>query len=282
MKILFFGDVMFGRNNNPFIINPFKYIQHYFNNVDLIIFNLETVILPRQILDNYKVNKVNKVFDYVSNGKQLIKLRQLTNKPIIASINNNHSLDYDVYGLNNTKKFLQQHHIHFTNFKSYLELDNIIYFNFSDHCGCDDINYWAQFIDIIDYNDYSYILNYIKILKSKKRKKKIIVSIHWGSNWLDKISNDMTKLGIDLIDSGVDIIFGHSAHHIPPIVYEYYKKGIIIYGLGDLINDYSVKQKYESNLALMCILDTNNLKNIKLIEVNRTFVEQGSSIPIPL
>ena len=37
----------------------------------------------------------------------------------------------------------------------------------------------------------------------------------------------MTIFGKILIDNGVDIIFGHSAHHIPPKIYEYYKNKII-------------------------------------------------------
>ena len=58
MKILFFGDVMFGRNNNYFVENPFKFITKYIDKVDTIIFNLETVISPKPIVDNYKVDKV--------------------------------------------------------------------------------------------------------------------------------------------------------------------------------------------------------------------------------
>ena len=36
--------------------------------------------------------------------------------------------------------------------------------------------------------------------------------------------------------AGIDIIYGHSSHHPRPI--EVYKDKLIIYGAGDLINDY--------------------------------------------
>jgi poly-gamma-glutamate capsule biosynthesis protein CapA/YwtB (metallophosphatase superfamily) len=39
-----------------------------------------------------------------------------------------------------------------------------------------------------------------------------------------------------LIDDGVDIVHGHSSHHVRPI--EVYRGKLILYGCGDLINDY--------------------------------------------
>lgn len=93
----------------------------------------------------------------------------------------------------------------------------------------------------------------------------------------------MLEFGKKLIDNGVDIVFGHSAHHITPKPYEIYKNKIIIYGLGDLINDYAVDFKYKSNLALMCLIDFKKTKTkIELITIDRTFVANGSSIPVPI
>ena len=277
MKILFFGDVMFGRNNNYFVENPFKFITKYIDKVDTIIFNLETVISPKPIIDNYKVDKV---FNYQSNGIQLKYFNKYKEKDIIASITNNHSLDYDVYGFKKTKTFLKQNNILFSN-KKYLETDELIFLNYSDHCGCDDISYWRNHINILDYSNVEKLLEHIR--KLKKKNKKIIFSIHWGANWLDSLPETMLEFGKKLIDNGVDIVFGHSAHHIPPKPYEIYKNKIIIYGLGDLINDYAVDFKYKSNLALMCLIDFKKTKTkIELITIDRTFVANGSSIPAPI
>jgi poly-gamma-glutamate synthesis protein (capsule biosynthesis protein) len=56
-----------------------------------------------------------------------------------------------------------------------------------------------------------------------------------------------------LIDSGlVDIVHGHSSHH--PIGIEVYREKLILYGCGDLLNDYegiSEHQKYRGDLSLM-------------------------------
>ena len=149
MKLLFLGDIMFGRNNNKFIDNPFKYIEYYIKLADVIIFNLETVISPNPLNDSFKTNKV---FNYQSSGKQLITLRKLTNKLIIASTANNHSLDYSKQGFLNTKKFLRNYNIKYAT-KTYLETDKIIFFSYSDHCGCNNIDYWSNYINILDYKN---------------------------------------------------------------------------------------------------------------------------------
>ena len=46
----------------------------------------------------------------------------------------------------------------------------------------------------------------------------------------------MRSFGKALIDVGVDIVHGHSAHHIIPP--EKYNGGVIFYSLGDFVNDY--------------------------------------------
>ena len=270
MKILFFGDCMFGRDNNPFIENPFVNIENAIKNVDLIIFNLETNISVIPLEESLRDDKV---FNYQSNGIQLITLRKLTDKPIIASIANNHSLDYGLEGYKATKEFLGTNNILFADKREYLELDNIIYISASDHCGCKDIKIWGQYIWIIDYSNLKPIIDKLAILK--KKKKKIVFSLHWGSNWVDEIPPEMSSLGKLLIDNGVSIVFGHSAHHIPPIPVEKYKGGFIIYGLGDFINDYAVTAKYKSDHSLMCGVDLKK-KLYSLYPVKRSFINKNS------
>ena len=92
--------------------------------------------------------------------------------------------------------------------------------------------------------------------------------------------NGGSETGKKFIDSGVNIVFGHSAHHIVKTPVIQYNNGIIIYGLGDFINDYSVKESYQSDKALLCIVHKKyNKLSFELIPVQRKFVEEGGSIP---
>jgi poly-gamma-glutamate capsule biosynthesis protein CapA/YwtB (metallophosphatase superfamily) len=63
-----------------------------------------------------------------------------------------------------------------------------------------------------------------------------IVSLHWGSNWGYEVSRDQIRFARRLVEGGVDIVHGHSSHHPRPI--EVYRRRLILYGCGDLVNDY--------------------------------------------
>ena len=278
MKFLFFGDCMFGRDNNSFIENPFVNVEHILKDSSHIFFNLETTISEKPLPIKYKRPKT---FNYQSNGIQLKVLRKLAKKkPIFVSIANNHSLDYSVKGFENTKKFLKSNGF-LCNAKNKVVNKNIIFINATDHCGCKNEKLWGENIIMIDYKNLEPIYERIINIRKKDKKRIIVFSIHWGSNWIDGEMPDYIKgFGKKLIDSGVNIVFGHSAHHILQTPIEEYKSGLIIYGLGDFINDYSVKQEYKSDHALMCqiVYSKGNL-TYELINVRREFTEEGGSIP---
>ena len=278
VKLIFFGDCMFGRNGRHFIENPFQYVESYLKEASHIFFNLETTISNPLLPD---IHKEDKVFNYQSTGEQLISLRNITDNPIFAAIVNNHSLDYGEVGYENTKNFLKENNILFTS-KETLHNGDIIFLNATDHCGCDNPEKWGQFVTMIDYNDLEEVYERIRELRAQNENKIIIYSIHWGYNWVKgEMPEKYKDFGRKLIDEGVNIVFGHSAHHIIENPVEEYKNGVIIYGLGDFINEYAVKPNYKSDEALMCIIDNENELFIpKVVKVKRRFVEPGSSIPI--
>ncbi len=87
-----------------------------------------------------------------------------------------------------------------------------------------------------------------------KREGDIVVaSIHWGSNWGYGVPRKQREFAHRLIDEGaVDVVHGHSSHHPRPI--EVYRGRPILYGCGDLLNDYEGIAGYErfrGELALM-------------------------------
>jgi len=81
----------------------------------------------------------------------------------------------------------------------------------------------------------------------------IVASIHWGGNWGYEIEWEHRRLAHRLIDEAlVDIVHGHSSHHAKGI--ELHRGKLILYGCGDLVNDYEGIGGYESyraDLALM-------------------------------
>lgn len=65
----------------------------------------------------------------------------------------------------------------------------------------------------------------------------VVYSVHWGGNWGYEVPEEHRAFAHGLIDeAGVDLVFGHSSHH--PKGIEVYRNKLILYGCGDLINDY--------------------------------------------
>jgi poly-gamma-glutamate synthesis protein (capsule biosynthesis protein) len=80
-----------------------------------------------------------------------------------------------------------------------------------------------------------------------------MASLHWGGNWGYAIPGQQREFARALIDeAGIDIVHGHSSHH--PKGIEIYRNRPIIYGCGDLINDYEGipgHREYRGDLSLM-------------------------------
>jgi poly-gamma-glutamate synthesis protein (capsule biosynthesis protein) len=94
-------------------------------------------------------------------------------------------------------------------------------------------------------------------VQTVKRQGDIVVaSIHWGGNWGYDIPDEQRDFAHRLIDeAGVDVIHGHSSHH--PKGVEIYDGKPIVYGCGDLLNDYegiSGREEYRADLVLMYLV----------------------------
>ena len=89
----------------------------------------------------------------------------------------------------------------------------------------------------------------------------VIVSIHWGNNWGYKIPSAQKQIAHRFIDeAGVDIVHGHSAHHVKAI--EVYKDRLVLYGCGDFFNDYEGITGYEQfrgDLGLMYFAEIDSI-----------------------
>lgn len=82
-----------------------------------------------------------------------------------------------------------------------------------------------------------------RIRRDKRPGDVCIFSIHWGPNWGYEIAEEDRALAHELIAAGVDIVHGHSAHHAKAI--EVHRGRPILYGCGDLINDYEGIENHE-------------------------------------
>ncbi|MFR9749622.1 CapA family protein [Nocardia sp. 004] len=85
-----------------------------------------------------------------------------------------------------------------------------------------------------------------------------IVSVHWGPNWGYGVARSEIQFAHGLIDAGVDLVHGHSAHHPRPI--EIYRGKPILYGCGDVIDDYEGirgHERYRTDLHLLYLVSVD-------------------------
>jgi poly-gamma-glutamate capsule biosynthesis protein CapA/YwtB (metallophosphatase superfamily) len=64
-----------------------------------------------------------------------------------------------------------------------------------------------------------------------------VASIHWGGNWGYEIPLSHRRFARALVShAGIDLVHGHSSHHAKG--WEIHEGRLILYGVGDFINDY--------------------------------------------
>ncbi|MFC4061205.1 CapA family protein [Planomonospora corallina] len=71
----------------------------------------------------------------------------------------------------------------------------------------------------------------------------VVASVHWGSNWGYGVPRDQVRFAHRLVDAGADVVHGHSSHHPRPA--EVYRGRLVLYGCGDLVDDYEGITGYE-------------------------------------
>ena len=107
-----------------------------------------------------------------------------------------------------------------------------------------------------------------RIHRDRRPADVVVMSIHWGANWGYDVDPGDRAFAHQLIDLGdVDIVYGHSSHHAKAI--EMYRNKPILYGCGDLLNDYEGIENhgaFRGDLVLAYIA-TFDAANRRLIEL---------------
>jgi len=171
-------------------------------------------------------------------------LPYLSLNKFIFNLNNNHILNYGQDGLDQTKKFLTTDYF-YDNF--YIKKINDTTFGF---LGYDFITY--------PKTDTDTIINSIK--KYKPQVDWLIISIHWGNEYLPHQELWRTNLAHQMIDAGADIIHGHHPHVWQPP--ETYKGKPIFYSFGNFIFDQSWSSETSHSQIARLTLTKTEIKSI--------------------
>ncbi len=216
---------------------PFEKVSSFLQQYDFNLANLESPIIT-----NCPEGKTG-TFTFCGDDNFLPYLQQ--NK-FIFNLNNNHILNYGKDGLLQTKNYLDQYQIpHF--YDNFLEKEvNGIKLGF---LGFDFITY--------PNTDKNIILE--KIKKYDSLVDWLIISIHWGNEYLPAPEKWRLELAHQMIDTGADIIHGHHPHVLQST--EYYKEKPIYYSLGNFVFDQNWST--ETSIGEIIVLTLNQKEIIK-------------------
>jgi poly-gamma-glutamate synthesis protein (capsule biosynthesis protein) len=95
------------------------------------------------------------------------------------------------------------------------------------------------------------------IVASRRPGDITLLSVHWGGNWGYAISAEEQRFARRLIErAAIDVLHGHSSHHRKAI--ELCRGRPILYGAGDLLNDYegiAGQEAYRGDLVLLYLVE---------------------------
>lgn len=167
-----------------------------------------------------------------------------------VSIANNHIMDHGEKGFLSTIDLLNRNEITPLGVADEIEIIekkdvNIALLGYSFIEDFADNSYYNKI-----YSEKEIIEDIIKVRGSADL---IVLSLHWGLEYVPFPSIDQIRIGRKLIEAGADIIIGHHPHVIQG--YEIYKGKPIIYSLGNFIFDDTYIKSTQTGMLAKIIFD---------------------------
>lgn len=246
MLITLIGDIAF---TGVLSYEPNKNIQRFADIIpvlqksNMVFANLEA---PLNVDNTKNENKITIHYCLPEPAEQLLKLLNIG----CVSLANNHIYDCKMSGLTATINLLDKMNIKHTGAGWKEEHLEPVIIKIEDK----KIGFLAYVDKTTNPKTESYpelYINYFepdKVLKQineiKTKVDKIILSIHWGTEYSHFQTSFQVQIARKLIQEGVDIIMGHHPHTIQP--FEKHLEGYILYSIGGLtFGDYIKEGKNE-------------------------------------
>lgn len=280
VSLVLVGDIMLGRLVDKMSLDVSdEFIWgdtiSLLRNADISLGNLENVFTKSS-------EKVAKVFNFKAQPSQIrfLKSAHFT----VLNMANNHSLDFSVTGLLETVSLLDDAGILHVGAGKNAELARagtvitrhgcrVGILGVTDNEPCWDAGKNKPgifYINTANAHARSKFCSFVAEFKKKHKLDMFILSIHWGPNMRLRPSKVFRRFAHQLIDAGVDILHGHSAHVVQGM--EWYHNRLICYDTGDFVDDYAIDPELRNDLGVLVRVSWQN-KSIKCIEIIPTIIK---------
>lgn len=187
---------------------PFQYVKTYFENDDCTFVNLEGVLADEG-------TPVEKQFNF-RGPTSYVNILTMSSVELVT-LANNHTYDFGTDGYTSTKTTLDGAGV------AYVEKNSSTLITTDSGLT---IGVYAVYFSL-NKSDLA-----AEVAQLKENGAEIIVAaVHWGQEGVYTPNNNQKTIAHNLIDAGVDIVWGHHPHVLQPI--EEYNGGIIYYSLGN-------------------------------------------------
>lgn len=291
MKLLLVGDVMLGRLVNETLKTvpptyPWGNTLPIFKDADARICNLECALSDR----GAPWGMTQKTFHFRTDAKNREALMAAGFDAV--SLANNHSLDYEYEALLDMTAILDTAGIRCAGAGADLGAASkpvlftaggvtIGFIAFTDNepaWEATERQGGVYYVPVKQEDDRAVKL-FELVRKTKNKTGLVIVSAHWGSNWGYQPAPEHVPFARMLIDSGADIVFGHSCHVFRGI--ELYRGRPILYSAGDFVDDYAVDEVEKNDESFIFIIETKE-RNITRLRLHPTVItHMQSRLAIP-
>lgn len=264
------GDVMIGRLVNEVLATrkpayPWGDLLEELRNTDLNLINLEAALTSC-------TKEVAKVFNFKSDPSHIQSLVEASVD--VVNLANNHVLDYSEEGLLETLETLDAAGIqHVGAGKTLAEASQPVivarkgisvgFLGYTDNEPSWIATKKHAGIRYIEVGDIAALQEDIRSLK--QQVDVVVVSLHWGPNMRERPSTEFVDFAHQLVDLGVDVVHGHSAHIFQGV--EHYKGSLILYDTGDFIDDYYVDPILRNDRSFLYIveIDKQGFRKLRMI-----------------
>ena len=294
VRIGFTGDVMLGRvvderQRHRDVEAVWGSALEHLCDLDGLVINLECVLSSR----GRKWRRTRRPFHFRADPEWAVPALERAGVDVCA-LANNHVLDYEEEALTDTLEHLDAAGIARTGAGETidealepavrtvddLELAVVSLTDNTPEYAADESSPGTAWIEI-DRDDETTRRRVDAVLERARKADPdlLVASLHWGPNMVTEPPGAFREFGRWLVDRGVDVVHGHSAHVFHGI--EVYDGRPIVYDAGDFVDDYRVDPELRNDRSFLFVLSVSSdggLEELRLVptEIDDCTVHEAS------
>lgn len=281
---------MLGRGVNEVIARegpayPLQPITPLTERADLFCVNLECAITPRPLL----YSGPPKAFYFRADPPAA---ETLSNAAVdLVSLANNHALDADYRGLQDTLNILDETGIVYAGAgidRTAAAQPAIFHVNDTHVAVLAYCDHQADFAALADRPGIHYVnvgqrqaldLMLAEVEALARHVEHVIVSFHWQPNWVPHIHPAYRQLAQQLVRSGARIVWGHSPHHFQGV--EWIDDSVVLYSTGGIVDDYALQKQFRNDRQLLFEVTLHGRQAVRVraypiaLHYGRTYPAEG-------